>query len=385
MGWTGISSQVHQGDALGKLSKLKEWLTVAEAAQQLTIEFGETVTEADVLHLVLTRQLRLSIYLVSAVKAQGEWQAITTPEFRPLIHWDPPCDVRQRTGQLIIISGDEESPLDGEFAPICDESRGTGPDGIIVDHEVVTLDGVFDLPMIGDERFAIKSAHQKLLGGAAITHQFVDGVFVQAPDYGRLYYLQEPFDENKYKARADAKLVKLTQHIVDKNIGEEEAGELLEQHHRMEAMHLEHRKSVPSLGRYFPADGLPEGSFFVVRTEALAEFKRKNSDDGPLTDVDQLLDGSLVSADNDAPVNGMDVASPDGVMVAGAESVRRWDEFGLRRLLSESREGATQLKLAEKYGVTRQRIATLLKEAKEQFDPRKAQPFDQLKRGNGKK
>lgn len=369
---------------MGKLSKLKEWLTVAEAAQQLAIAFGETVTEADVLHLVLTRQLQLSVYFVDAVKAQGEWQAIT-PEFSPLIDSEQPRDGKPRTGRFIFIDGDEERPLEGEFAPICDDSRGTGQYVIIVDHEVVTLSGLYDLPMYGDERFAIKTAHQKFLGGAAVTHQYVDGVFVQGHEDGRLYYLQERYDEDKYKARATAKLLKLTQHIVDKNIGEKEADELLEQHHRMEEMHLEHRKSVPSLGEYFPADGLPEGSFFVVRTKALAEFTRQNSDDGPLIGVDQLLDDSLASAGNDASISGMDVAPPYGAMVARGESVRRWDEFGLRRLLSEYRAGATQLKLAEKYGVTRQRIATLLKEAKEQLDPRKAQPFDQLKRGNGKK
>jgi len=65
-----------------------------------------------------------------------------------------------------------------------------------------------------------------------------------------------------------------------------------------------------------------------------------------------------------------------------ARAANNWDMHGLQRLLNESREpGMTQQKLAEKYGVTRQRIAKLLKDAQ----PRRAGPFDSLKSRNGKK
>jgi hypothetical protein len=39
---------------VGKLFKLKEWLTLADAAQHLSIIFGEEVKEDDVLRLART-------------------------------------------------------------------------------------------------------------------------------------------------------------------------------------------------------------------------------------------------------------------------------------------------------------------------------------------
>jgi len=62
-----------------------------------------------------------------------------------------------------------------------------------------------------------------------------------------------------------------------------------------------------------------------------------------------------------------------------APPVNNWDEHGLRRLLDESRS-MTHAKLAERYGVTRQRIAALLKRAKDQLEPKRANPFDLLGR-----
>lgn len=54
-------------------------------------------------------------------------------------------------------------------------------------------------------------------------------------------------------------------------------------------------------------------------------------------------------------------------------STNKWDGHNLRRLLTESREpGVTQLQLAARYGVTRQRIAILLKKADDQFSPKRS-------------
>ena len=47
---------------MSKLSKLKEWFTVPEAAKHLSIVFHEDVSEADVLRLALDGRLSLSIY-----------------------------------------------------------------------------------------------------------------------------------------------------------------------------------------------------------------------------------------------------------------------------------------------------------------------------------
>jgi hypothetical protein len=55
---------------MSKLFKLKEWLSVADAAKHLTIVFDEEVTEADVLRLALDGHLKLSVNFVNHAKAK---------------------------------------------------------------------------------------------------------------------------------------------------------------------------------------------------------------------------------------------------------------------------------------------------------------------------
>ena len=47
---------------LNKLNKLKSWLTIPEAARDLTNFLDEQVTEIDVLQLALDKKLQLSVY-----------------------------------------------------------------------------------------------------------------------------------------------------------------------------------------------------------------------------------------------------------------------------------------------------------------------------------
>ncbi len=54
---------------MSKLHKLKEWLTVPDAARHLSKSLGEEVPEADVLRLALEGHVKLSLFLVNAVQA----------------------------------------------------------------------------------------------------------------------------------------------------------------------------------------------------------------------------------------------------------------------------------------------------------------------------
>ena len=48
--------------------------------------------------------------------------------------------------------------------------------------EVVTIEGVYDLPMIGGERLDIEHAYQSLTNGPDVTLECLEGVFVGRPD-----------------------------------------------------------------------------------------------------------------------------------------------------------------------------------------------------------
>lgn len=50
---------------VSKLFKLKDWLTVEDAARHLSGVFSEPVSEADILRLALDRRLTLSVNFVN--------------------------------------------------------------------------------------------------------------------------------------------------------------------------------------------------------------------------------------------------------------------------------------------------------------------------------
>ena len=127
-------------ETLGQLLELKEWLTVAEAAQYLHRVLKENVSEADIFRFALNRKLALSVRFPTPVVA------VQLPE---------------KTSQRIA-GGDREFDLTKE-----------------PDIEIVELpEGVYDLPMIGLERYVVEDAYRKLIGGPGVK---IDDVFMRSP------------------------------------------------------------------------------------------------------------------------------------------------------------------------------------------------------------
>jgi hypothetical protein len=93
-----------------KLTKLKEWLTVPDAARYLSALFDETVNDADVLRLALDGHLKLSVRFLGTVY-----------------------------GQLASVADSDIEPLEPNQ--------------------------VFDLPMSGAERLSVEAAYQREIGG----------------------------------------------------------------------------------------------------------------------------------------------------------------------------------------------------------------------------
>ena len=270
---------------MGKLFKLKEWLTVADAARHLSIVFSEDVAEADVLRLALDGRLRLSVYFVNYATArcgkvisseETEWALLLRSEECPLgriikrgksaelqaFHDELPPDEREKCYPLL-----RSLNIDGErFLNLSDE--------------VTTLRGVWDLPMIGNEQLDIEHQYQCLTGGPSVTLQGLDGAFVEGRD-GQICQIQEDFDDNELVAGSRAALEKLKEHIAEHSIEGADAESLLNRHKEQRKEFLEKRRARPAKENYYPAGGLPEDAVIVVRTEALREFER-HSNDAPL-------------------------------------------------------------------------------------------------------
>lgn len=253
-----------------KLFTLKKWLTLQEAARHLSIVFGEEISKADVLRLALDGHLKLSVNFVNRARARGgQVLPIEEAEYDEY----PP-------GYFPNLSIPEEykgKPIKVIRGINLDDKRV-----LILGTSVETLDGVYDLAMLGNERTDVEHEYQMLTNGPSVTLQGLDGTFLFG-EADTMYQLLESFDENEFEAGSSAHLRELKQEIVRKKISDEKANELLSKHTEDRKLFLAKAKALKDAGRdlenYHPAGGLPDDSVIVVRTDALREFEQSlNSD-----------------------------------------------------------------------------------------------------------
>jgi hypothetical protein len=208
---------------LRKLLKLKEWLTVTDAARHLSILFGEEVSEADVLRLALDGHLTLSVDLVNhAMGNPGRVVALAEAETMPF-------EVKGETVQVIL----------GLY-------RDSG-DVLRFQHEVESLDGIWDLTMLGTERLDVEHLYQKLTGGPSVELTNLEGPIVSRTS--SIYFrIVESFERNEHFDQSRLK------------------------------------KPWRHPDNFYPAGTLPSDSVFVVRASALKELEAALVEPEPATE-----------------------------------------------------------------------------------------------------
>ena len=137
----------------------------------------------------------------------------------------------------------------------------------------------------------------------------------------------------------------------------------------------------------FFSDFRAESVTFVVEREGDRDLNYK-----PMITADEremVLCGFQPNAVHESPQLDANVgpgANADSGRPNSKKTTNSWGEYELRRLLEEYREvGSTHEKLAQKHGVTRQRIGKLLKEANSQLRPQRAGLWDTSKQAKNKK
>lgn len=248
-----------------KLFTLKKWLTLQEAARHLAIVFGEEVCEADVLRLTLDGHLKLSVNFVNHARARkGKVVPIEEAEYD-----DFPSELFPK---LSIPEKHKGKPIKVMKGINLDNKRVLN-----LGKDVVTLDGVYDLAMLGNESLDVEHEYQMLTEGPSVTLQGLDGAFVIG-DTDTMYQLLENYDENEYQSGSNGRLRKLEQEIALKKIKPEKAQELLARHKEDRKVFLAKAKERRDAGHdsvnYYPAGGLPDDCVMVVRTDALREFEQ---------------------------------------------------------------------------------------------------------------
>lgn len=221
---------------MGKLFNLKNWLTVADTAHHLSTLFDEEVGEADVLRLALDGHLKLSVNFVNHTPA--------------------------KCGKVIRIDDAYESETPSDKAIRINDELS-----LIPDDKVTTIDGVWDLPMLGSERLNIEHAFQNLNNGPDVTLQCLESAFVGSLD-GVICQLN-----TKIKSGIETEIVNFWRNINQNS--KKEDGRNLPDKHKTEQKHNHETNSLKSSqANYYPAFSLPEDSVFVVRTDAIREFEK---------------------------------------------------------------------------------------------------------------
>lgn len=241
---------------MSKLFKLKEWLTLDEAAAHISNVLGEPATLADLYRFALDGHLTLSVDFVNHAQVRkGKWLKTEQVEFK-LIEND-------------LFSGEK---LDIPFSmPANCEVRVSDDDWISLEKPVVSINGVWDLTMVGAERLDIEHNYQQLTSGLEITLTTLDGVFVQRGDI--VCQLQADFDNNEYQEGSKARKTHMENYISSNEISENEAKKLRGKYKADREKYLKERKDKPKEDNYYPAGGLGEQDFvLVIRTEEVTRF-----------------------------------------------------------------------------------------------------------------
>lgn len=167
---------------MSKLFKLKEWVTIPDAARHLSQIVNEPVSEADILQMALDGHIKISVYFPNRAKARVG---------RVIPYKDVPRN------ELPTIDGKGTfTYLDGH--PLNDLPKGELPDSetpfIHFEEGVVSIDGIWDLAMQGNERIDIEFDLQQLIGGPEVTMMNIEGTFLNRSD-GAWAALQERFPD----------------------------------------------------------------------------------------------------------------------------------------------------------------------------------------------
>ncbi|GLU32561.1 hypothetical protein WKR88_17920 [Trinickia caryophylli] len=241
---------------MSKLFSLKEWVTLPDAATHLSAVFGEEVSEADLLQFSLEGRLTLSVNFVNG--AYARYGRIVGPES---VEWGDLPSLESIPGH------DGATHIRFMRSLKLYEDRDQY---VNFGNDVIKIDGVWDLPLLGGDRLDVEHRFQMLIGGHPVTSTNLEGSFVQRADL--VCQLQESMDDNEYAAGSSAQLTKLKQFINEEKLPAEEGDALLKVHAEMRKKFLADRKARPASEGYYPAGGLPEDRNLVVRTSNLASF-----------------------------------------------------------------------------------------------------------------
>jgi len=256
---------------MSKLFKLKEFLTLEEAANHISTVLGETATIADLYRFALDGHLTLSVNFVNHANVKkGKWVKTKDIEFK-----------------LVENSLFAGTKFDKPYKiPANYELHVTEDDWISLEKTVTSIDGIWDLTMAGGEKLDIEHYYQQLTSGLEVTLCTLDGIFVQRDNV--VCQLQQDFDDNEYQDGSKAQQEIMERYIANNQLNEHRVKQIRAEFKEDRKKYLEERKSKPNENNYFPSGGLDEQDHvLVIRTNEITRFiqslESPSSSEKPLT------------------------------------------------------------------------------------------------------
>jgi len=241
---------------MSKLFKLKEWLTLDEAANHISSLLGEPATVADLYRFALDGHLTLSIDFVNRVHARkGKWVTNDAVQF-----------VKMDVGRFF---NDSHSMI--VDMPLNHEIRVSDDKWIALDTPVVSIGGIWDLTMAGAERLDVEHYYQQLTSGLEVTLETLDGAFVQQGDV--VCQLQEDYDDNEFQLGSKAQLKSIKIYLEENSVSEDREKEIKAEYKANRETFLEKRKEGLNEMNYFPSGGLvAHDGVLLIRTNEITRF-----------------------------------------------------------------------------------------------------------------
>jgi hypothetical protein len=241
---------------MSKLFKLKEWLTLDEAASHISNVLGEPVKLADIYRLSLDGHLKISANFVNGAQARtGKF--VKTDDVQFYLRGNMPF-----SGEKLV------PPIS---LPLNNEVQCSEDEWIALNKNVVSIRGLWDLTMMGAEQIDIEFYYQQETSGLEVTLQALDGVFLERGDV--LCQLQTDYDDNEYQLGSKAQLKVLKESITKDNLSKEEAEKDIKIFEGIRKKYLEKRSKNNHEDNYFPSGGLDEHDYvLVVKTNEVTRF-----------------------------------------------------------------------------------------------------------------
>lgn len=263
-----------------KLFSLKEWLTLDDAAKHLSIGFGGEVTRADVLRLAIDGRLTLSVDFVNHARARkGSLVPIEKCTFSIFPTIDKSFKGESNLYRLGLSYAElsnlepeiNEAVKKGELHLMPNAIHFRDREFLVLEDQVKSIDGVWDLPMVGGEGIDVEHRYQMETDGPTVTLSNLEGAFVVRDNV--VCQLQDDWDDNEYEPGSKISGELLEQRIAEEGLPKEKADEL-RGHYRVRRRELQEKWKEKPSRRYYPAGGLPHDSVYVVRTAALRAFEQ---------------------------------------------------------------------------------------------------------------